>query len=233
MAKKLQLPKIDLSRYNDKELPGHIIDIIKNALVVFEGDVNKVSKWYNLDKEKVSEIFVEYYLIITQIIQSKMKSVELDNGIDNAILLITEHINELQTRKTNPILRDNAVNAVNRMTDRMIALKKEYNNTFDILVNQMNTQALKERQVRVLENGKPDTAEDYIQNIETVYSKLKNCRRRVRASNIKTHEILEFDTLRACADHFQTNPDYLRTKIKTKKLWQDYWAFEYCDGLGD
>lgn len=233
MAKRLILPKLDLSKYNTQDIPPNVVSIIKNALVVFDGNVNKVSKHYNLDQEKVSGIFLEHYLIITQIIESKMKSVELDNGIDNAILLITEHINELQSKKSNPVMRDSTVNAVNRMTDRMIALKKEYNNTFDTLVNRMNDQSLKERSVKVLENGKPDNPEDYVQNIETVYSKLKNCRRRVRATNIKTQEILEFDTLRACADHFKTNPDYLRTKIHSKKLWQDYWAFEYCDGLGD
>ena len=234
MAKKLQLPKIDLSRYNDKELPGHIIDIIKNALVVFEGDVNKVSKWYNLDKEKVSLLFEQHYLIISQIIQSKMKSEDLNVGIENAISLMTEHINELQTTKQSPIMRDHTVNNVNRITDRLIALKKEYNSTFDTLVNTMNTQSLKERQIRVLESGKPIDDADYLLNQNTVANMLseytrKNREKKVYVINVKTCEskIFEGDKAIQDAEDFLGCQGHLADVARQKSPYKGEWIVKY------
>lgn len=228
MARKSRkLPSLDLSKYNTSErLPANIVSIIKNAICVYEGNTAKIAKLYNIDKEKVDYIFEEYYLQLTQIIDSQVKSKELDTGISNAILLITDHINTLQNSKSTDLMTKATINDVTRMTDRMISLKQQFNNTYDTLVNKMQEQSLRSRQVEVLENGKPEDFSDYNENLETVYTKLKTVARRIKASNIRTKEVRRYGTLREAGNAFGINPDYIRTKISTKTLYKDEWCFE-------
>ena len=62
---KIKLPKIDLSKYNSQErLPSNVYSIVKNALVVFKGNPERVSKHYNLDIEKVNIVYEESYSVL-------------------------------------------------------------------------------------------------------------------------------------------------------------------------
>lgn len=231
MAKsKPPIPALDLSRYsNDERLPPNIISIIKNALIVFECDTKKIAKHYKLPKEKIDLIYEENYLQISQILSAKTKSKELDTGIDNSIKLITGHINSLENQKSADIMTNSTVNNVIKLTDRMVALKQQYNNTYDIIVNKMIEQSLKERTVTVQESGKLEDYSDYNENVETVFTKLKATARKVKASNIKTKEVKHYGTLREAGNDFGINPDYIRTKISTKTLYKDEWCFENED----
>lgn len=63
---KTRIPKIDLSKYESQErLPSNVVNIIKNALCVFEGNSNKVANHFNLKKETVDMILEENFLQIT------------------------------------------------------------------------------------------------------------------------------------------------------------------------
>lgn len=224
---KSPIPPLDLSRYsNEERLPPNIISIIKNALIVFECNTAKIAKHYKLPKEKIDLIYEENYLQISQIMSAKTKSKELDTGIDNSIKLITGHINSLENQKSADIMTNSTVNNVIKLTDRMVALKQQYNNTYDIIVNKMIEQSLKERAVTVQESGKLEDVSDYNENVETVFTKLKASAIKVKASNIKTKEVLHFGTLREAGNYFSMNPDYIRTKIQMKTLYKDEWCFE-------
>lgn len=239
---RVKLPKIDLSRYNTQErLPSNVYSIIKNALVVFKGNPERVSKHYNLDIDKVNLVFEESYLVINQIIESTIKSNELDKGIEDSINLMTTHIQEIKNSKTNQnqILTDKYINQVTRMTDRLINLKEQNNRTFDILVNRMNDQTIKQRQLEVLESGKPENSVEYSENQKAVFELLNQPEpsitapyqsgngKPVKATNILTKEILQFDSISKMAAHFDSDPDYLRKKISNGNLYRAEWKMEF------
>lgn len=190
------------------------------------GDTKKVSKHFSLPVEKVNMIFEEHYLQISQIIEAKMKSKELDKGIDDAISLITSHITELENNKETNLLTKGTINDITRLTDRMISLKQGFNNTYDVLVNKMNDQSLKTRSVEVLESGKVEDNTTYNENVETVFKQLKLTTRPIKATNIKTKEVLTFPSIRKAGEHFNANPDYIRQKMNSKTLYKDEWCFE-------
>lgn len=239
---KLKLPKIDLSKYNSQErLPSNVYSIVKNALVYFKGNPAKVAKHYNLDIEKVNVVYEESYLVINQIIESSVKSDELDKGIEDSIQLMTEHIKHIKDSKNvqNQILTDKYINQLTRMTDRFINLKEQNNRTFDILVNRMNDQTIKQRQLEVLESGKPDNAGDYLKNQQTVFNLLNQPEQSitapyqngngkpVKATNVETKEVLQFESIAKMAAHFDSDPDYLRKKISNGNLYKAVWKMEF------
>lgn len=227
-SKRNQLPKLDLSKYegNDR-LPGNVVSIIKNALVIYEGDSKKVAKNYNLTLETVNMVLEENYLQIHQIISSQMKSKELDNGINNAILLMVDHVNALQEEKSNSLMTKSTITDVTRITDRFLNLKSQFNNTYDTLVNKMNDQSLKNRQVEVLENGKFEDSSEYNQNVETVFSKLKSTiSRKIKATNINTKEVKHYNSIASAANDLGCNGDTIRKRLSDKCLHKNEWAFE-------
>jgi len=239
---KVKLPKIALSKYNNQDrLPSNVYSIVKNALVYFGGNPNKVSKHYNLDIEKVNIVYEESYLVINQIIESTVKSNELDKGIETSIQLMSDHINTIKNTKNsqNQILTDKYINQLTRMTDRFINLKEQNNITFDILVNRMNDQTIKQRQLEVLESGKPDNSADYSENQQTVFNLLNQPQpsitapyqngngKPVRAINVNTQEVLNFDSIAKMAAHFDSDPDYLRKKISNGNLYRAVWKMEF------
>lgn len=228
MAKgKKKLVGIDLSKYETADrLPANVVSIIKNALIVYEGSTAKVSKLYKISKEKVDLIFEENYLQLIHIIESQTKSKELDQGISNAISLMTDHISDLEHNKTADIMTKSTVNDVIRMTEKMVALKTQFNNTYDTLINKMNEQAFKARQLDILENGKSEDSDDYNENLESVFSKLKTTSRKIKATNIKTKEVKNFESIRDAAFDFKCNGDTIRKRLADKCLFRDEWAFE-------
>ena len=194
---KAPIPPLDLSKYsNEERLPPNVIAIIKNALVIFNCNTERISKHYKLPKEKIDLIYEENYLQINQLLDAKTKSKELDTGIDNSILLITEHINTLQKHKSADIMNNTTVNNVVKLTDRMVALKQQYNNTYDTIVNKMLEQQLKERAVVVQESGKLEDNSEYSENQNTVAKMLeqyKLSKKKITIVNIKTNEITVFE----------------------------------------
>lgn len=242
MARTTKLPKIDLSKYNTQErLPSNVYSIIKNALVVFKGNPKKVADHYNLDVEKVNIVYEESYLVINQIIESKTKSNELDKGIEDSIELMSDHIKQIKHNKNsqNQILTDKYINQLTRMTDRFINLKEQNNRTFDVLINRMNDQTIKQRQLEVLESGKPDNSADYSENQQAVLNILNQPEesitavyqngnsKPVKATNTQTGEVLLFDSLNKMATHFDSDPDYLRKKIYNGNLYKTVWKMEF------
>ena len=215
-------------------LPGNIVGIIKNALIVYEGNTKKVANLYKLDKEKIDLILEENYLQLSQIIYSKMSSQELDTGIDDAISLMANHVSAIKSK--NPtLLRDSEVNQVNRIADRMLGLKKEFNNTFDTLVNKMNEQNMKLRQLQVLENGKPEDNSEYFENQNTVINMLKKYgskkEKKIIIVNIKTYETKTFTNYKD-ADEFIGAGGHLRDIAARKTPYKETWLVnmdEYYD----
>ena len=239
---RIKLPKIDLSKYNSQDrLPSNVYSIVKNALVYFEGNPSKVAKHYKLDIEKVNIVYEESYLVINQIIESTVKSNELDKGIEDSIELMSDHIKQIKNSKNtqNQVLTDKYINQLTRMTDRFISLKEQNNRTFDILVNRMNDQTIKQRQLEVLESGKPDNSTEYSENQQTVLNLLNQPQpsitapyqngngKPVKATNTNTQEVLQFESIAKMAAHFDSDPDYLRKKISNGNLYKTVWKMEF------
>lgn len=239
---KIKLPKIDLSKYNSQDrLPSNIYSIVKNALVYFKGSPAKVAKHYNLDIEKVNIVYEESYLVINQIIESTVKSDALDEGIETSIQLMSDHINTIKNTKNaqNQVLTDKYINQLTRMTDRFINLKEQNNRTFDILVNRMNDQTIKQRQLEVLESGKPDNSLEYLENQQAVFNLLNQPQQSitapyqngngkpVKAINVKTNEVLQFESISKMAAYFDSDADYLRKKISNGNLYKTEWKLEF------
>lgn len=222
----IKLPRLDLSKYNDCErLPSNIYNIIKNALPAFQGSTRKVANHYNINEDIVIMVFEENYLNICQIVDSQTKSKELDDGIQNAIKLMTDHINTLENTKVNKIMRSETVAQVTRMSDRLLAAKEQYNKTFDTLVNNFNAYTLKQKQLEILEQGKLEDNTEYNQNVETVFTMLKGAVR-IKITNAETKEIHRFKTLREAAEFLQTTPEYVRRKTLSKTLYNEKWLIE-------
>lgn len=230
MSKRRKLPAIDLSKYNSQErLPSNVYSIIKNALVYFEGNPTKVSKHYNLDIEKVNIVYEESYLVINQIIESTVKSNELDKGIEDSIELMSDHIKQIKKNKNNQnqVLTDKYINQLTRMTDRFISLKEQNNRTFDILVNRMNDFNIKQRQLEVLESGKVEPMDEYDENVETVFSKLRStASRKIKATNVVTKEVRHYSSITEAAIDLKCNGDSIRKRLLDKLLHRNEWAFE-------
>lgn len=232
---KSKLAKLDLSRFNSQEkLPANVISIIKNALCVYEGNTSRVAKLYNLDKEKVDFIFEEYYLQLTQIIDSQIKSKELDTGISNAISLMADHINSLENTKTSDTMTASTVHNVTKMTDRLISLKQQFNNTYDTLVNKMQEQSLKIRQVEVLENGKPEDSTEYATNQQVVANMMQQylddkVQKKVILINVKTYEVKTFEGDRAKqdAEQFLGCIGHLSDVARQKSPYKGEWLVHY------
>lgn len=229
--KKVKLPPLDLSKYNTVErLPGNVVSILKNALIMYKADAEGVAHIYNISVEKVNEVLLENYLQIAQIINTSMKSNEVDDGINSIITNLKNHVAELKRQsKGNALLKDSTVKQLNSIADRFLNAKSQYTNAYDKLINNMMIMDQKERMVQCQELGAIENTSDYDENLETVYTKLKAVKRKVKATNIKTKEVKHYPSLRACGDEFVSNPDYIRTKIQTKSLYKDEWAFEYED----
>ena len=237
-SKRNQLPKLDLSKHegNDR-LPGNVVSIIKNALVIYEGDSKKVAKNYNLNIETVNMVLEENYLQIQQIISSQMKSKELDIGINNAVSLITGHINSLQEKKTDDLMTKQTITDVTRMTDRMISLKDQYNKTYDTLVTKMHELSLKERAIQVQESGKVEDNSEYNNNQQIVANMMKNylenkSEKKVTLVNVKTYEVKVFEGERARieAENFLGCPNHLSDVARQKKPYKDEWLIQYEKG---
>ena len=221
--KKQPIPRLDLSKYsNDERLPPNVISIIKNALIIFNLDTEKVSKHYKLPKEKIDMIFEENYLQLTQLINAKTRSKDLDTGIENSIKLITDHINSLQKNKSANIMNSNTANTVVKLTDRMIALKAQYNNTYDTVVNKMLEQQLKERSVIVQESGKLEDNSDYLENQNTVAKMLEQYKpkKKITVVNIKTNEVKLFERTTDAEKHIGT-VGHLREIARQKTPYKD------------
>ena len=237
-SKRNQLPKLDLSKYegNDR-LPGNVVSIIKNALVIYEADSKKVAKNYNLTLETVNMVLEENYLQIHQIISSQMKSKELDNGLNNAVSLITGHINSLQENKSTDLMTKQTISDVTRMTDRMISLKDQYNKTYDTLVTKMHELSLKERAIQVQESGKVEDNSEYNTNQQIVANMMKNyldnkSEKRVTLINIETYEIKVFEgeKARVDAENFLGCPNHLSDVARQKKPYLGKWLVQYDKG---
>ena len=224
----IKLPKLDLSKYNDSDrLPSNIYNIIKNALPVFSGSTKKVANHYNLNEDIVIMVFEENYLNICQIIDSQSKSKELDEGLQNSIKLMTDHINTLENTKVNKIMRSETVAQVTRMTDRLLSAKEQYNKTFDTLVNNFNAYTLKQKQLEILEQGKLEDKSDYDENVETIFSKLRSTvSRKIKATNVITKEVKHYGSITEVAVDLKCNGDTIRKRLADKTLFRDTWAFE-------
>lgn len=228
--KKAPIPKIDLSKYaNEERIPGNIISIIKNALVIFEGNTKKVANHYNFPVEKVIAIFTENYLQLTQTIQSQTKSKELDAGINSAISLITDHVQALQSQKTNNLMTKGAIADVTRMTDRMISLKDQFNKSYDTLVNKMSEQALKLRAIEVQEQGKIEDTAEYLENQNTVANMLSNYlenkkEKKIILVNVKTYETKTFTSVREAEEFLGPSCiNHLRDIAARKSPYKEEW----------
>lgn len=230
---KAPIPPLDLSKYsNEERLPPNVIAIIKNALVIFNCNTERISKHYKLPKEKIDLIYEENYLQINQLLDAKTKSKELDTGIDNSILLITEHINTLQKHKSADIMNNTTVNNVVKLTDRMVALKQQYNNTYDTIVNKMLEQQLKERAVVVQESGKLEDNSEYLENQNTVAKMLEQYtsrkERKITLVNVKTYETKIFTAYKD-ADEFLGTNGHLRDVAQRKVPYKNEWLVSMDD----
>lgn len=235
-GKRINLPPLDLSRYNNEEkLSPDIFAILKNALCVYNGDAKKVAELYNIKEEHVNRVLAKDYLQITQIINSQMRSKDLDNGIDSAITLLSKHVSEIKkANKDSNLLKDSSISQLTRITDRFLNSKKSYNDTYSVLVNEMIDQQLKERQVNVLENGKPEDNTEYLQNQNTVASMMENYLskrpRKITLINVKTYEIKEFSTIREAEEFLGPScVNHLRDIVSRKSPYKQEWLVNIVD----
>ena len=163
---------------------------------------------------------------INQLLDAKTKSKELDTGIDNSILLITQHINTLQKHKSADIMNNTTVNNVVKLTDRMVALKQQYNNTYDTIVNKMLEQQLKERSVVIQESGKLEDDSDYLKNQNTVAKMLEQYKpkKKITLVNVKTFEIKIFETPREAERFLGSSAiNHLSDIAARKSPYKDEW----------
>lgn len=235
-GKRINLPPLDLSRYNNEEkLSPDIFAILKNALCVYNGDAKKVAELYNIKEEHVNRVLAKDYLQITQIINSQMRSKDLDNGIDSAITLLSKHVSEIKkANKDSNLLKDSSISQLTRITDRFLNSKKSYNDTYSVLVNEMIDQQLKERQVNVLENGKPEDNTEYLQNQNTVASMMEDylaakVDKSVTMVNVKTYEVKKFtgDRARQDAEKFLGCVGHLSDICRQKSPYRGEWIVCY------
>ena len=121
---KQKLLKIDLSKYNDYDrLPSEIEMIIKNALIISEGNVKKISKLYNITEDQINKIFIQYYDNIIQIIENKTDSENIDNILDDSISLLQNHVKDIKKKvdiQGNNILTDKITKNINSVIDSQI-----------------------------------------------------------------------------------------------------------------
>lgn len=234
--KKVKLPPLDLSKYNSVErLPGNVVSILKNALIMCKADAEGVAHIYNISVEKVNEVLLENYLQIAQIINTSMKSNEVDDGINSIITNLKNHVAELKRQsKGNALLKDSTVKQLNSIADRFLNAKSQYTNAYDKLINNMMVMDQKERQVQVLENGKVEDSSEYLENQNTVENLMKDylatkAEKNVTLINVKTYEVKKFtgDRARSDAEQFLGVNGHLSDICRQKSPYRGEWIVCY------
>lgn len=216
---------------------GNVVSILKNALIIYNGDSQKVSKDFNISIDKVNEVLLANYMQINTIVSTQVKSQDVDAGINDSIKMLKNHISKLKKESianNTLLLKDSTVSQLTKITDRLMTAKSQYVNAYDKMINEMITMDQKERQVQVLESGKLEDPSEYLENQNTVENLMKDylsnkAEKTVTLVNVKTYEVKKFtgDKARTDAEEFLGVSGHLSDIARQKSPYKGEWLVSY------
>ena len=239
---KNKMPKIDLSKYNDQErIPESVEQIILNGLIFYSGNAKKVSNYFNIDIDIVNTIYIKWYPHLTKAMTMKEKSEDLDNAINIGIELMKDHLAEVKQNRDNSsskVMSQTLTRNVNSIVDRLVTIKENSSRAYDTITNKLIDSVVKVKTLEKLESGVIEDNSDYDINVNTVadlldpyvgYTDNGTAKKRVEAYNKITQEVLTFNSVTECGEHFGCHVQYISKKIKNKKPYKNEWIFRYLD----
>ena len=149
------LPSIDLSKYNEMDrLPSQIETIVVNALIAFKADTKLVSRHYKLNREKVNEVYVKYYLNICKVLKSNLKGEVADEQLNDFLEISGKHIADVKARlnETGNISTGD-IATLTKIIDRIVEIKDQATKNTDSIINRLNDTILRAKTIEKMESG--------------------------------------------------------------------------------
>lgn len=190
------LPKINLSKYNNPELrlPSKIETIIVQTIIHYNGNVSRASKTLTIDEDIINQVYMTYYFQIAGIIKSKERDIDSTSTIETALKIYQRHINEIDKSQSGAnfkMLNNNTRNSLNTTVDRILQLQKNNAEKFDKLNNTLINQIQHYSSIGLSEFGRIEDDQQYQANQQVLLQELAKSYAANNKNILPQHEINE------------------------------------------
>ena len=229
----IDLPKMDLSRYAGRRLPGSCEQAVIFALIRSGCDIDKVKDAFSLPAEDISGIEAKWYIQITEAMSALHKSEGLDKAIDDSVAMISKDIaarKALNDRRDIMTIGESA--SLNKMVDRLIDIKAQSQKSYDSAIGELSRQIVKTKALERLECGEIKDDYEYLQNQKAVADMLgeddmDGTDHKVYVYDSKDDTVQEFSGVDECSSRMLIGARKVRARIADHKRFKYRYFFSF------